>query len=163
MKYPDEIKIRAYELYIQSYPIRNIISVLGSEFPGTEVNSRTIQNWANNDKWSESRALTRVSAFNEVTEEKIRSMTDLMRQYMQTYNDIISKGEKELKYLPFETAEGASKAVNDSIQGFTKMAKGIIQIKFVEDVVNVLKEEIEDEQILKRIYIKLQKVAQEYS
>ena len=48
------------------------------------------------------------------------------------------------------------------IQGERKVMEGLINLSFVQDIVGVLVDEIEDKELLKKISIKLQGVLKEH-
>lgn len=164
MKYPEEIKKRAYELYVEGISNQQIISKISKEFDAI-IRSETINLWAKEEDWKESRALARANAYNDVTTRQTKTLADYMQnqlEHMEKLNKVTIKANDELEYLPFEKAEGAAKALVDSTQAYNKLAKGMIEIKFVEALINVLLEEIPDDpELLKRIQIKFQKILQE--
>ncbi len=164
MKYPEEIKKRAYELYIEGINNQQVISKIDEEFDAI-IKSETINSWAKEGDWKTTRALARANAYNDVTTKQTQTLADYARnqlEHMDKLNKITVKANEELEYLPFEKAEGAAKAIVDASQAYNKLAKGIIEMKFVEALINVLLEEIPDDpELLKRIQIKLQKILQE--
>ena len=55
----------------------------------------------------------------------------------------------------FDRAFEAVKALDIGIQGERKVMEGMINLQFIQDVLNILVEEIEDEQIIHSIASKL--------
>ena len=55
----------------------------------------------------------------------------------------------------FDRAFDAVKALDIGIQGERKVMEGMINLQFIQDVLNVLVEEIEDEQIINNVASKL--------
>ena len=116
MKYPEEIKKRAYELYVEGISNQQIISKISKEFDAI-IRSETINLWAKEEDWKESRALARANAYNDVTTRQTKTLADYMQnqlEHMEKLNKVTIKANDELEYLPFEKAEGAAKALVDS-------------------------------------------------
>ena len=166
MKFPDEIKKRAFELYLEGYSPAQICIKLNEETNGdVTIKKETISMWAREGSWLESRTLAKTNAYNDVTARQTQSLASYMQnqmEHMNKLNKLVDKADRELDDMPFDKAEGAAKALVDSTQAYNKLAKGMIEIKFVEALLNVLLEEIPDDQeLLKRIQIKFKKILQE--
>ena len=76
-------------------------------------------------------------------------------EHQALYKSIRDKAGSELQLLDFERAFDAVKALDIGIQGERQVAEGLINIQFVQDVVNILVEEIEDPELIKKIAAKL--------
>ena len=71
------------------------------------------------------------------------------------YEAVRKKAAGELDLLTFERAFDAVKALDIGIQGERQVAEGLINVQFIQDVVNILVEEIEDQELIKKIAAKL--------
>ena len=76
-------------------------------------------------------------------------------EHQELYKSIRDKAGSELQLLNFERAFDAVKALDVGIQGERQVAEGLINIQFVQDVVNILVDEIEDPELIKKIAAKL--------
>ena len=76
-------------------------------------------------------------------------------EHQALYKSIRDKAGSELQLLDFERAFDAVKALDIGIQGERQVAEGLINIQFIQDVVNILVDEIEDVELIKRIATKL--------
>ena len=73
------------------------------------------------------------------------------------------KAEHELDGLNYTRAFDAAKAVDLGVQGERKVMEGLINLQFVQDILGVLVEEITDQEMLKRISLKLKGLMQSRS
>ena len=65
-----------------------------------------------------------------------------------------------LEHLNFDKASEAAKALDMSMKGEREVIKGMINLQFVQNVLSVLVEEINDEDTLKRIAGRLKALIQ---
>ena len=63
--------------------------------------------------------------------------------------------------LTFDRASDAAKALDLGIRGERIVMEGLINLQFVQDVLNVLIEEIPDQDIIKKIAVRLKAIVQE--
>ena len=70
---------------------------------------------------------------------------------MDTYESMRHKAGHELEHLNFDKAFDAAKALDMSMKGEREVIKGMINLQFVQNVLSVLVEEINDEATLKKI------------
>ena len=135
-KFPRAVKERAFKLYLaDDYSAREIAQQISAEHK-TVVNEQTIYAWIKQE--------------NEST--KLAKMQD---EHQELYKSIRDKAGSELQLLNFERAFDAVKALDVGIQGERQVAEGLINIQFVQDVVNILVDEIEDPELIKKIAAKL--------
>ena len=71
------------------------------------------------------------------------------------YGQLRQKASSELSLLQFDRASDAAKALDLGIRGERQVMEGLINLQFVQSVLSVLVEEITDEDILKRVALKL--------
>ena len=61
----------------------------------------------------------------------------------------------ELDLLQFDKASDAAKALDLGIRGERQVMEGLINLQFVQNVLEVLVDEIHDEDVLRRVAMKL--------
>jgi len=71
------------------------------------------------------------------------------------------KAASEMEGLEFNSGEGAAKVLDMGIQGQRKVMEGMININFVQEILGVLVEEIEDKDLLGKISLRLKGIIQE--
>ena len=79
----------------------------------------------------------------------------MQEEHQEMYKSVRAKAGSELQLLNFERAFDAVKALDIGIQGERQVAEGLINVQFIQDVVNILVEEIEDPDLIKKIAAKL--------
>jgi|TARA_R110000824_G_scaffold185554_2_gene366523 transposase-like protein len=154
-KFPRAVKERAFKLYLaDDYSAREIAQQISAEHK-TVVNEQTIYAWIKQDDWKLKRAETKVRAVEKVQENESTKLAKMQDEHQELYKSIRDKAGSELQLLNFERAFDAVKALDVGIQGERQVAEGLINIQFVQDVVNILVDEIEDPELIKKIAAKL--------
>ena len=153
-KFPRAVKERAFKLYLaDDYSAREIAQQISAEHK-TVVNEQTIYAWIKQDDWKLKRAETKVRAVEKVQENESTKLAKMQDEHQELYKSIRDKAGSELQLLNFERAFDAVKALDVGIQGERQVAEGLINIQFVQDVVNILVDEIEDPELIKKIAAK---------
>ncbi len=154
-KFPKAVKERAFKLYLtDDYSAREIAQQISAEHR-TVVNEQTIYAWVRQDDWKTKKAETQAKAVEKVQESESTKLAKMQDEHQALYKSIRDKAGSELQILDFERAFDAVKALDIGIQGERQVAEGLINIQFIQDVVNILVDEIEDVELIKRIATKL--------
>ena len=154
-KLPMEAKNKAMKLYLEGdKSAAEIASTVEKEFK-INVKPVTIYSWIKQYNWKDKLAEARTTAIAEVTESESARFARLQKEHLDTYESVRHKAGHELDGLMFDRAFGAVKALDIGIQGERKVMEGMINLQFIQDVLNVLVEEIEDEQIINNVASKL--------
>jgi transposase len=154
-KFPKVIKERAFKLYLtDDYSAREIAQQISAEHR-TVVNEQTIYAWVRQDDWKIKRAEVQTKAIEKVQESESSKLAKMQDEHQSLYKSIRDKAGSELQLLDFERAFDAVKALDIGIQGERQVAEGLINIQFIQDVVNILVDEIDDEELIKKIATKL--------
>jgi len=154
-KFPKAVKERAFKLYLtDDYSAREIAQQISAEHR-TVVNEQTIYAWVRQDDWKTKKAETQAKAVEKVQENESTKLAKMQDEHQALYKSIRDKAGSELQVLDFERAFDAVKALDIGIQGERQVAEGLINIQFIQDVVNILVDEIEDVELIKRIATKL--------
>lgn len=150
-QFPPEIKERALGLYIKGdKSAREIAEILWDDF-ATEVKPSTIYLWARDGEWGVQQVEVRTEAIQKVKETEGQRFARTQQEHLNTYESMRHKAGHELEHLNFDKASDAAKALDMSIKGEREVIKGMINLQFVQNVLSVLVEEINDEDTLKRV------------
>ena len=76
-------------------------------------------------------------------------------EQLKIYTDIREKAYNELGNLNFTRALDAVKAADVGIQGERRVLEGLINLQFVQEVMKVLVDEIDDAETLSKVASKL--------
>ena len=79
---------------------------------------------------------------------------------MTTYESLRRKASAELNVQTFDRAFDAAKALDLGIKGERVVMEGMINLQFIQDVMGVLIDEIQDPDILNRVALKLKALVQ---
>ena len=141
-----EVKTRALELYLPNdKSAREIAGMLWEEFE-VDVKPTTIYMWARENSWDEHKEEVKAQAIQQVKESSGQRMRE--------------KAARELNHLGFDKAFDAAKALDMGIKGERQIMEGMINLQFVQNVLNVLVEEISEEEVLRKIATKLRALIQ---
>lgn len=159
-KIAPEVKEKALELYLQgSFTAKEIVDELARIF-NVEVKVPTIYAWSREAKWNEKQVEARTNGMERVGETESTRFARLQQEHLNTYETIRHKASHDLDGLTFDRAIEAVRAVDIGIQGEREVMEGVINLQFVQDVLSVIVEEINDPDILKRVAVRLKTLVQ---
>tara|TARA_R110002020_G_scaffold51300_3_gene145228 strand:+ start:5220 stop:5723 length:504 start_codon:yes stop_codon:yes gene_type:complete len=154
-KFSRKVRDRAFKLYLDdTYSAREIAEQVSQEFREV-VTTPTIYSWIRTLDWDIKKKETEVKAMEKMQENESTKIARMQEEHQELYKTVRDKAGIELNSLTFERAFDAVKALDVGIQGERQVAEGLINIQFIQDVVNILVDEIEDEELIKRIAAKL--------
>jgi len=87
-------------------------------------------------------------------------VTRLQQEQLNDYGKLRHKASTELNGHMFDRPFDAAKALDIGIKGERIVMEGMINLQFVQDIMNVLVEEIKDSDVLHRIAFKLKTLIQ---
>tara|TARA_R110002020_G_scaffold284230_4_gene499806 strand:+ start:2495 stop:3001 length:507 start_codon:yes stop_codon:yes gene_type:complete len=162
-RFPEKVRISAMEMYLQGdKPAKEIAAVVSNTYK-VNVTPSTIYSWARALDWKNTKVEARTDAMVAVQEKESVRFARLQDEHLDTYERIRHKAEHELDGLNYTRAFDAAKAIDLGIQGERKVMEGLINLQFVQDVLGVLVEEIQDQDILKRISVRMKGLMQSRS
>lgn len=158
---PTDVRLEAMSLYVAgSDTAKGITEKLAEKFD-VDITISTIYSWAKKFKWDEKRIEIQDIGVAEVMETESQRFARLQTEHLDSYTDIRAKAHSELMALNFHDAGVAARTVDMSIQGERKTMEGLINVQFVQDILNVLVEEIADADTISRIAARFQGVIQQ--
>jgi transposase len=157
---PQEVKLRAMELYLAgNFSAREIAETLTTEYD-VEVTTPTIYSWAKKDDWDTQKALAKTKGMQDIAETESQRYARLQEEHLNQYEEVANRAYRELNGLNFDKAIDAIRAVDLGIRGQREVMEGMINLQFVQDVLNVLVEEVKDEDTINKIAIRLKTLVQ---
>jgi transposase len=152
---PQEAKNRALKLYLQdTYSARQIAETVSTEF-SVDVSNQTIYAWVKKYGWENELHKVKTKAVEKAAETESERLARLQKEHLDVYETIRRKASTELNSLTFDRALDAVKATTIGIQGERQVLEGLINLQFVQDVIQILIDEIDDAETMQRIAAKL--------
>ena len=146
-----EVRLEAMGLYVAGdHSAKEITEKLAEKFD-VAVTISTIYSWSKKFNWDEKRLDLHSKASTAILETESQRFARLQTEHLDLYEKIRHKAEDDLVGLEFTDAGTASRTIDMGIQGERETMKGLINIQFVQDILNVLVEEIEDPATIARI------------
>jgi len=159
-RFPEKVRLSAMEMYLKGdQPAKDIAATISKAYK-IEVTPSTIYSWARSLDWKNTKVEARTEAVTAVQERESVRFARLQDEHLDTYERMRHQAEHELGNLNYTRAFDAAKAVDLGIQGERKVMEGLINLQFVQDVLGVLVEEINDQDILKRISLRMKGLMQ---
>lgn len=160
-KLPEKVKLKALEMYLTGdHSAKEIASAISKQFK-VKVAAPTIYVWARDEDWKGQKALVKTEATAVVKESESQRFARMQTEHLDEYERLRQKAVNELSTLTFDRASDAAKALDLGIRGERVVMEGLINLQFVQDVLNVLIEEIQDQDIIKKVAVRLKTIVQE--
>jgi hypothetical protein len=156
---PQEVKTKAMELFLEGRPAKDIAESVTYTF-NVIVKPSTIYSWASQYKWGETRAVSRTDAVAKIAESETQRYARLQEEHLSSYEGLRRKASAELNVQTFDRAFDAAKALDLGIKGERVVMEGMINLQFIQDVMSVLIDEIQDSDTLNRVALKLKALVQ---
>jgi hypothetical protein len=148
--YDQEIKLKAMKLWVQGISGPKIVAQINHEFT-SDVKIPTLYTWAKQYKWNEQKNIARTEAMVQIQESEGQRFVRVQAEHLTEYEGLRHKANDALGVLPFDKAFDAAKALDMSIQGERKVMEGMINLQFVQSVLNILVEEVADQTTIQKI------------
>lgn len=162
-KFTMEHKTRAFELYVQDVSVPKIPEYLLKEF-GIVVHPQTVYLWLKNENWGEQKAKIKETALVAVSKGYASDITQATKEHLEAYRRMWRLGQEYLEHNPdFDKPIDAVRAVDIGVQGERKVMGGLVATKLIWDIVDIIRSEVHDEDVLQRISAKAAKLASTYT
>jgi len=148
--YDQDIKLRAMKLWVEGLSGPKIVGQINMEFT-SDVKIPTLYTWAKQYNWNEQKNLVRTEAIEQIKESEGQRFARAQIEHLTEYEGMRHKAEAALGVLQFDRAFDAAKVLDMGIQGERKVMEGMINLQFVQSVLNILVEEVPDTAIIQRI------------
>ena len=154
-KIPQNIKDKAFELYIPGDKTADDIAYyLNKEFK-VEIKPVTIYSWAKQNNWKAVRTQAREQSIERVQESESQRFARLQAEHLDVYEKMRHKAGHDFDGLLFDRAVDAARIADMSIQGERKVMEGLLSMQFVQDVLGIILDEVTDPQVIDKIAIRL--------
>ena len=148
--YDQDIKLRAMKLWIEGLSGPKIVAHINTEF-ASDVKIPTLYTWAKQHNWNEQKNIARTEAIEQIKESEGQRFARAQSEHLNEYEGMRHKAESALGVLQFDRAFDAAKVLAMSIQPERKDMEGMINLQFVQSVLNILVEEVSDTTMIQRI------------
>jgi len=160
-RFPEKVRLSAMEMYLKGdHPAKDIAATISTQYK-VHVTPSTIYSWARAANWKNTQVEARTEAMTSVKERESVRFARLQDEHLDTYEKIRHQAEHELGNLNYTRAFDAAKAVDLGIQGERKVMEGMINLQFIQDVLNVLVEEVTEPETLNKIALRLRTLVQQ--
>ena len=156
-----EVRLEAMGLYVTGEHSAKRITEKLSDKLGVGITISTIYSWSKKFNWDEKRLEIQSVGTKAIMETESQRFSRLNTDHLNIYGKLRVKAEDDLEGLEFHDAGTAARTIDMSIQGERETMKGLINIQFVQDILNVLVEEITDEKVIGRIASRFQGIIQQ--
>ena len=156
---PEEIRLKAMELFMEGQTVPYIAAKLITDF-NVEVKIPTIYAWAKQYRWKEDKIEARTAAVATIKETETQRYARIQEEHLHDYGRLRKKASIELDGHMFDRPFEAAKALDLGIKGERVVMEGMINLQFVQDIMGVLVEEINDSEVLQRVAFKLKSLIQ---
>ena len=158
---PDKVRFRAMEMFLQgNTPANKIAENVSIEFD-IDVKTPTIYAWVKRFNWKARKTEVEQQGIVKIQESESQRFAKLQAEHLTEYEGMRHKASHELNGLVFDRAADAAKILDLSIQGERTVMEGMINIQFIQDVLSVLLEEIDDPELIDKIANRLKIMAQQ--
>ena len=151
---PEEVKMKAMELFMEGKTVPVISKMLFESF-ATDVKVPTIYAWVKQYKWKDTKQVARADAVAVIKETETQRFARLQQEHLTDYEKLRKKASAELDGNLFDRPFEAARALDLGIKGERSVMEGMINLQFIQDVLNILVEEVNDEDAITRIASKL--------
>ena len=156
---PESVKLEAMQLFIAGNLTAKEIAEYVSK-DGVVVRPPTIYAWAKKEQWAEQKSVAIADKKQEIVETEAQRFARLQEEQLDSYTQISNKATREMSETHFDRALDAARAIDIGIKGQREVLSGMINLQFVQDVLNVLVEEVKDQDVLGRVALRLKGLVQ---
>ena len=156
---PESVKLEAMQLFIAGNLTAKEIAEYVSK-DGVVVRPPTIYAWAKKEQWAEHKSVAIADKKQEIVETEAQRFARLQEEQLDSYSQISNKATREMSETHFDRALDAARAIDIGIKGQREVLSGMINLQFVQDVLSILVEEVQDQELLQKIAVKLKTLVQ---
>ena len=157
---PESVKTEAMKLFLDGdKTAKEIAKILSVD--DISVQPSTIYSWAKRQKWGQQKSVARADERQKLAESEGQKFARIQKEHLDNYDIVTRKAYEELDDLRFDKAFDAVKALDIGIKGQREVISGLINLQFVQDIMSILVEEIEEQDLLNRIAIKMKTLVQQ--
>lgn len=162
-KYPEAAKDFARKLFLEGYSFPDIAKAIRERHRG-KAHESMIYRWAEGAKptWREQRENRSLQVVEKVDKDAVQSVLEATDEHIKAYKQLREKGTEALPTLEVKKVADASTLIDVGIKGERRIAIGLVSARFVQVILSILREEIKDDELLRRIGLRLVGAAGEF-
>jgi len=155
-KYSQAVKDFAAKTYIHDDVIIPKIKEDILEKFDVTIPEDTLYQWSKEQGWKELRTKAIARARDKMVEVEADHRRLDSEIHLDQYKNITEKASNALGVLQFDKAADAAKAVDMGIKGERTILEGLISRRFVQGIVTIIMEEVNDKELRQRLGNRLQ-------
>lgn len=155
MAYTNEVKLQGKTLYLQGKSYANIAKEMS-------CNRKTVAKWFRVEGWPAEKVKLYAESTALATQKASTRIVDLLALKMDAYQDMLLKGVQALPQTEVKSAAEAGQLIDKAIKGMENIKQEYFNAKLVMNLADVLKNEIQDKELLHRIIDEIGRVYSEY-
>ena len=152
-----KIKELAHKLFLEGQSAADISTAIQKKHK-SHVGVSTIYQWVQANDWKVSRVVAHTASLEQLQETETLRFHRIQQEHLEAYGKLRNKAATELDMLQFDRAFDAAKALDVGVKGERNVIEGLINLHFIQEIMGVLVEEIQDPDALSRIAIRLKTI-----
>ena len=156
-KYPPELIEEARKMYVTSQLSCATIAEELSRKTGKYIPGNTVTRWRAQNKWDEDRRALVVQQVSGQGKALDVELDDRTREHLRMYELMVQKGGQALEQVDLTMVKPTEAAdiIDRGIKGEREIRSGAIALKLINSVIDILRSEVEDPEVLARVSLKL--------
>lgn len=153
-RYPETIMMLARDYYIKGFQYVEIAKKV-AEVTSRSTSPIIVSKWAKKYKWEEDRVEFMARALESAGERNVKLISNDVIEQTTAYRSAWMKGLEELVRLGARDAGQAVEMIDKGIKGERQITLGVLALRFLQEIVKVIREEVTDLEVCNRIASKL--------
>src|SRR3990167_9860300 len=120
----------ALQLYLDGRSLKEIATIVSDKYK-RQVSIGILKNWQRDDQWIEKRQEIQVKSLAAVEDHNINKQAAFNEKHLKSYAFLREKAIEELQNLNFDSAEGAARGLQISIEGERKILNTLVYDRFM--------------------------------
>ena len=145
--YPEEIRLYARGLYLQGMTVNKIQNEVKKQFPNARCGYETVKRWRDKENWDQLRS----SVIQQADENQEVDVVARLQTHQDYYQQVQERGLSKLDDLEPRSLGEAVSVIDTGVKGERSAMQGLVSRDLVRKIYAILDEEIEDDDIKRRI------------
>lgn len=154
--YNRETKDTAKAMYLRGDSFREIASAIG-------CTHMAVSKWCRDEHWAEYRDGIYADSYELVADKAKDLLSDTMLKHVVASQGLYEKGMEELSQTKAKSAREATYLIETGIKGLMATEQATLPLAFLEELAEIIKAEITDEETLHRIAERCREVGRRYT
>jgi len=147
----------ARKIYVTSQASCAAVAEELSRRLGKYIPASTVTSWKKHGNWDDDRRALAIRQMSGTGRALDAELDDRTREHLKMYELMIQKGGKalELEEVEITRPSEAAELIDKGIKGEREIRSGAVALKLINGIIDVLKSEIDDPEVLSRVSAKL--------